>query len=83
MSFTTDYEVKDCVRVAQKIKVTLNSIAVDDAGGDGGNDLEIYGSDHATRHDGRDAVQQDRAATASRSAKAHSIGGGSSRSAKP
>src|SRR5690606_15664725 len=42
MSFTTDYEVRDCVRVAQKIKVTLKSIAVDDAGGDGGNALEIF-----------------------------------------
>jgi thiol-activated cytolysin len=44
MSFTTDYEVKDCVRVSQKIKVTLNSIAVDSAGGDGGDDLELYGT---------------------------------------
>lgn len=43
MSFTTDYKVKDCVRVAQKIKVTLNSIAVESAGGDGGDDLELYG----------------------------------------
>ncbi|HEX5064144.1 MAG TPA: thiol-activated cytolysin family protein [Kofleriaceae bacterium] len=48
MSFTTDYEVKDCVRVAQKIKVTLNSIAVDDDGGDGGGALEIYGLVNAT-----------------------------------
>ena len=44
MSFTTDYEVKDCVRVAQKIKVTLSSIAVDDVGGDLGGDLEIFGT---------------------------------------
>jgi thiol-activated cytolysin len=43
MSFTTDYQVKDCVRVSQRIKVTLNSIAVDDAGGDAGSDLELYG----------------------------------------
>ena len=33
MSFTTDYTVKDCVRVAQKIKVTLQSIAVESAAG--------------------------------------------------
>jgi thiol-activated cytolysin len=43
MSFTTDYEVKDCVRVSQQVKVTLKSIAVDDAGGDPGSDLELYG----------------------------------------
>ncbi len=44
MSFTTDYQVKDCVRVAQKVKVTLNSIQVDVAGDAGGAELEIYGS---------------------------------------
>jgi thiol-activated cytolysin len=43
MSFTTDYEVKDCVRVSQKVRVTLQSIAVDNAGGDSGDDLELYG----------------------------------------
>ena len=43
MSFTTDYDVKDCVRVSQKVRVTLNSIAVDNAGGDSGSDLELYG----------------------------------------
>lgn len=43
MSFTTDYEVKDCVRVSQRVRVTLNSIIVDDAGGDAGSDLELYG----------------------------------------
>ena len=43
MSFTTDYEVKDCVRVAQKIKVVLESIDVDNAGGDSGSNLEIFG----------------------------------------
>ncbi len=44
MSFTTDYDVKDCVRVSQKVKVTLQQIAVDSAGGDPGSDLEIYGT---------------------------------------
>jgi thiol-activated cytolysin len=43
MSFTTDYEVKDCVRVSQKVHVALRSIAVDSAGGDAGHDLELYG----------------------------------------
>jgi thiol-activated cytolysin len=44
MSFTTDYQVRDCVRVSQKIQVTLQSIAVDTAS-DGINDstLELYG----------------------------------------
>ncbi|MBC7978050.1 MAG: thiol-activated cytolysin family protein, partial [Myxococcales bacterium] len=43
MSFTTDYAVKDCVRVSQQVKVTLRSIAVDSAGGDPGDNLELYG----------------------------------------
>ena len=43
MSFTTDYDVKECERVSQRLKVTLKAIAVDDDGGDGGGDLEIYG----------------------------------------
>ena len=43
MSFTTDYEVKDCVRVLQRVRVVLSSIAVDNAGGDAGDDLELYG----------------------------------------
>jgi thiol-activated cytolysin len=42
MSFSTDYEVKDCVRVSQRIRVTLQSIAVDEAA-DAGDDLELYG----------------------------------------
>ena len=44
MSFTTDYDVKDCVRVSQRVKVTLQTIAVDSAGGDPGSDLELYGT---------------------------------------
>jgi thiol-activated cytolysin len=40
MSFTTDYDVVDCVRVSQRIKVTLQSIAVDAAGG---GSLDLYG----------------------------------------
>jgi len=43
MSFSTDYQVKDCVRVAQRVRVTLQSIVVDSAGGDSGSDLELYG----------------------------------------
>ncbi|HEX4423414.1 MAG TPA: thiol-activated cytolysin family protein [Kofleriaceae bacterium] len=44
MSFTTDYDVKNCERVSQQVKITLNSIAVDNAGGDAGDDLELYGT---------------------------------------
>jgi hypothetical protein len=44
MSFTTSYKLRDCVRVAQKIRVVLQSIAVDSAGGDFGGDLELYGN---------------------------------------
>ncbi len=44
MSYTTDYEVKECTRVSQKIRVVLNSIFVDSAGGDAGDDLELYGN---------------------------------------
>jgi hypothetical protein len=43
LSFTTDYEVKHCERVSQKVRVALDSIVVDDAGGDAGDDLELYG----------------------------------------
>ena len=43
MSMTTDYELRECTRVSQQIQVTLQSIAVDDAGGDSGDDLELYG----------------------------------------
>jgi thiol-activated cytolysin len=43
MSFTTDYDLKTCARVSQKVRVVLQSIAVDSAGGDAGGDLELYG----------------------------------------
>ena len=43
MSFTTDYDLKECVRVSQRVRVVLNTITVDDDGGDGGDDLELYG----------------------------------------
>jgi len=42
MSFTTNYEVVDCTRVSQRVRVTLQSIAVDVAA-DSGDDLELYG----------------------------------------
>jgi thiol-activated cytolysin len=43
ISLTTDYEVKECERISQKVKVTLKSIRVDSDGGDAGGDLELYG----------------------------------------
>ncbi|MBK9036183.1 MAG: thiol-activated cytolysin family protein [Myxococcales bacterium] len=48
ISLTTDYEVKNCERVSQKVKVTLKSIRVESDGGDAGNDLELYGRISAT-----------------------------------
>jgi thiol-activated cytolysin len=52
MSFTQDYTVTECVRVNQKVKVTLKSIKVESAGGDAGNDLEILGQIAATGRSG-------------------------------
>jgi thiol-activated cytolysin len=43
MSFTTDYDMKDCDRVSQKLRVVLKSIQVQDDGGDAGSQLEVYG----------------------------------------
>lgn len=43
LSFTQDYEVEECVRVTQQVRVTLKGIRVDNAGGDNNDDLEIYG----------------------------------------
>ncbi len=43
LSFTTDYDVKECERVSQKVKVVLKHIRVESAGGDAGDDLELYG----------------------------------------
>ena len=44
MSYTTDYDLRTCTRVSQKVRVVLNSISVDSAGGDAGSDLELYGN---------------------------------------
>jgi hypothetical protein len=44
MSFTTDYTTKECVRVSQKVKVTLNSIFVEKAADAGGAQIEVYGT---------------------------------------
>lgn len=44
MSETTEYDLETCTRVSQKVRVVLNSIVVDSAGGDAGSDLELYGN---------------------------------------
>jgi thiol-activated cytolysin len=46
LSFTTDYQLKDCERVSQKIKATLKSISVvtSSDGDSDGDQLELYGS---------------------------------------
>jgi thiol-activated cytolysin len=43
MSWSYAYQVKDCVRVSQKVQVTLKNIYVETAS-DAGGDLEIFGS---------------------------------------
>jgi thiol-activated cytolysin len=43
LSLTTDYDVKECERVSQKVKVTLKHVRVESAGGDSGGDLELFG----------------------------------------
>jgi thiol-activated cytolysin len=42
LSLTEEYSIRDCARVSQKVRVTLDSIRVDKAGGDN-DDLELYG----------------------------------------
>lgn len=43
MSLTLEYSVEDCVRVNQKVKVSLDSIFVEEAGDDG-QELEVFGT---------------------------------------
>jgi thiol-activated cytolysin len=43
LSLTQEYTIKECVRVSQKVMVTLSSIHVDYDGGDAGGDLELFG----------------------------------------
>ena len=43
LSLTTDYDVTECERVSQRIKVTLVNLRVESAGGDSGGDLELFG----------------------------------------
>ena len=55
MSFTTDYEQRECERVTQRVLVTLRSIEVVDTGFDDDPDetLEVFGT---VRIDGRDSA---------------------------
>jgi thiol-activated cytolysin len=47
LSFTDDYRVKTCERVSQKVLVRLKRVEVEDAGGDSGDDLELFGRIYA------------------------------------
>ena len=42
-SLTTDYDLTECERVSQDVRVALQHITVINDGGDGGSELEIYG----------------------------------------
>lgn len=53
LSFTSEYEVKTCERVGQRVLVKLKSFAVESAGGDAGDDLELYGTVWAAANDHR------------------------------
>jgi hypothetical protein len=44
MSYTTNYDLTECTRVSQKIRVVFNQMFIDSAGGDPGDDLELYGN---------------------------------------
>ncbi|MBL4686043.1 MAG: thiol-activated cytolysin family protein [Nannocystaceae bacterium] len=43
-ALTTDYDVQDCVRVTQKVQLTLRNMYVVSDGADPGGDLELYGT---------------------------------------
>jgi thiol-activated cytolysin len=43
LSYTTDYQVKDCARVSQKVATRLVNITVERAGGDPNANLELFG----------------------------------------
>ena len=61
LSFTTDYQVKQCERASQKVKVTLSHLRVDDAGGDAGGDLELYGQIWVDAESGQTLLDKDAA----------------------
>jgi thiol-activated cytolysin len=58
LSFTSDYTVRNCERISQKVLVRLKSIQVESAGGDAGDDLELYG--HIWAHGAGDVTLFDR-----------------------
>lgn len=43
-SLTTDYEVEECTRVSQNVRVALKNLTVVADGGDAGDELELYGT---------------------------------------
>jgi thiol-activated cytolysin len=56
LSFTTDYTIKECIRVGQKVKVQLKNVKIERTGGDPGGNLEVFGSITVSSHakDGAD-----------------------------
>jgi thiol-activated cytolysin len=42
-SLTTDYELTECERVSQNVRVAVSNVRVINDGGDGGEELELYG----------------------------------------
>lgn len=51
-SLTTDYDLTECERVSQDVRVALQNITVINSGGDGGSELEIYGDVYVADGDG-------------------------------
>jgi thiol-activated cytolysin len=44
MSYAEEYQLEECVRVSQKVKVTLDSITAELTGDDGDDTVELYGT---------------------------------------
>ena len=51
-SLTTDYELEECTRVTQNVRVGLTSLEVVSDGGDNGDELELYGTVWAVAENG-------------------------------
>ncbi|GAB4528440.1 MAG: hypothetical protein Tsb0020_45630 [Haliangiales bacterium] len=48
LSYAEEYQQRECVRVSQKLAVTLDSVTCEDAGDDGDDTCELYGLITAT-----------------------------------
>jgi hypothetical protein len=56
ISYASNYSQRDCMRVSQNLHVVFEKITVVDAGGDVGNDLEVYGTVTASGANGTFAL---------------------------